>query len=182
MRRPLARSATRRPMRPRPTTPRVLPVTSMPPNLERSQAPSTRRACACATLRACARISAIVCSAADSELDSGALQTTIPRRVAAATSTLSTPVPARPIDLEARAPLDQVGSDLGRAAHDDPVIVADLLGKLLFGPCRPVVDRHALAQILDTRVRELLADEHAEVCPGQLPGLCVGSHGGYFAP
>ena len=55
---------------------------------------------------------ASVCSAAATELDSGALTTTMPRLVAASTSTLSTPVPARPIDLEARRPLDQVGGEL----------------------------------------------------------------------
>ena len=38
-----------------------------------------------------------MCSAAETMFDSGALATTIPRRVAASTSTLSTPTPARPI-------------------------------------------------------------------------------------
>ena len=47
-------------------------------------------------LRASASSSAIVCSAAVTTFDSGALATTIPRRVAASTSTLSTPTPARP--------------------------------------------------------------------------------------
>ena len=40
-----------------------------------------------------------MCSAAEVTVDSGALATTIPRRVAASTSTLSTPTPARPITL-----------------------------------------------------------------------------------
>ena len=48
-------------------------------------------------LRASASSSAIVCSAAVTTLDCGALATTIPRLVAASTSTLSTPTPARPI-------------------------------------------------------------------------------------
>ena len=48
-------------------------------------------------LRASASSSASVCSAAAMMFDCGALATTIPRRVAAATSTLSTPIPARPI-------------------------------------------------------------------------------------
>jgi hypothetical protein len=48
-------------------------------------------------LRANASISAIVCSAAATTFDCGAFATTIPRFVAAATSTLSTPIPARPI-------------------------------------------------------------------------------------
>ena len=38
-----------------------------------------------------------MCSAADTTFDSGAFATTIPWRVAASTSTLSTPTPARPI-------------------------------------------------------------------------------------
>ena len=48
-------------------------------------------------LRASASSSAIVCSAAVTTLDWGALATTMPRLVAASTSTLSTPTPARPI-------------------------------------------------------------------------------------
>ena len=39
----------------------------------------------------------MVCSAAETTVASGAFATTIPRRVAASTSTLSTPTPARPI-------------------------------------------------------------------------------------
>ncbi len=48
-------------------------------------------------LRASASINAIVCSAAATMFDCGALATMIPRFVAAGTSTLSTPIPARPI-------------------------------------------------------------------------------------
>jgi hypothetical protein len=48
-------------------------------------------------LRACASIIAIVCSAAATMFDSGALATMMPCFVAAGTSTLSTPMPARPI-------------------------------------------------------------------------------------
>ena len=46
-----------------------------------------------------------MCSAAEMTVDSGAFATTIPRRVAASTSTLSMPTPARPITfrLSARA-------------------------------------------------------------------------------
>ncbi len=45
-----------------------------------------------------------MCSAAEMTVDSGALTTTIPRRVAAGTSTLSTPTPARPITFSRSAP------------------------------------------------------------------------------
>ena len=72
-------------------------MTSMPPNFERSQRPSTSAMCAWGMLRACASMSAMACSAADTALDPAALTTTMPRSVAAGTSTLSTPVPARPI-------------------------------------------------------------------------------------
>jgi hypothetical protein len=90
-------------MRPKPSTPSVLPSSSTPPKRERSQRPCISAACACGTLRAIASSSATVCSAAETMFDCGALQTTIPRRVAAATSTLSTPTPARPITRSASA-------------------------------------------------------------------------------
>ena len=59
--------------------------------------PDVSDACACGTLRASASINAIVCSAAATMFDCGAFATMIPRFVAAGTSTLSTPIPARPI-------------------------------------------------------------------------------------
>ena len=65
-----------------------------------ASAPSVPRfsaAWACGMLRARATSRPIVCSAAETTVDSGAFATTMPRRVAASTSTLSTPTPARPI-------------------------------------------------------------------------------------
>ena len=56
-------------------------------------------ALAAAVLRAVASMSAMVCSAADTTLESGALHTMMPRSVAASRSMLSTPTPARPIIL-----------------------------------------------------------------------------------
>jgi len=47
-------------------------------------------------LRAWARISAMACSATERMFDVGALTTITPRSVAASTSTLSSPTPARP--------------------------------------------------------------------------------------
>jgi hypothetical protein len=44
-----------------------------------------------------------VCSAAEMTVDSGAFATRIPLRVAASTSTLSTPTPARPITFRSAA-------------------------------------------------------------------------------
>ena len=52
---------------------------------------------ACGICRASASISAIVCSAAVIELPNGVFITITPRAVAAGTSMLSTPMPARPI-------------------------------------------------------------------------------------
>ena len=99
----LARIATSWPMRPKPSTPRVLPSTSVPPNLLRSHLPEVRLACACGMLRASASISATVCSAAATVFASGALATMMPFLEAAWTSTLSTPTPARPTTLRLSA-------------------------------------------------------------------------------
>ena len=97
MPRPSAARATYWPIRPKPSTASVLSATSTPPHFERSQRPSLRAAWACGTLRASASSSATACSAAETTVDSGAFATTMPWRVAAGTSTLSTPTPARPI-------------------------------------------------------------------------------------
>ena len=83
-------------MRPKPTTPSVLPASSTPSHFERSQRPLTSAAWACGTLRAIDINNAIVCSAAETMFDSGALVTITPAFVAASTSTLSKPTPARP--------------------------------------------------------------------------------------
>src|SRR5512132_771617 len=95
----LQRWATSAPTRPRPRMPRVLPYSSVPWKRPRSQRPSRRAKWAWGMLRAWARIRATVCSAAEMTLDWGALTTMIPSRVAAATSTLSRPMPARPTTL-----------------------------------------------------------------------------------
>ena len=81
------------PGRPRP---RVLPCSSTPSHLDRSHLPATRAAWAWGMLRAWASSRAMACSAADRMFDWGALTTMTPRSVAAATSTLSSPMPARP--------------------------------------------------------------------------------------
>ena len=62
---------------------------------ERSHVPALRAECACGVFRAWASSSAIACSAALMMLDCGAFTTITPRRVAASTSTLSRPMPAR---------------------------------------------------------------------------------------
>src|SRR6266545_2862029 len=97
-----SRCATSAPTRPTPTIPRVLPYSSVPWKRVRSQRPSRRAAWAWGMLRTWARISATVCSAAEITLDWGALTTITPSRVALATSTLSRPMPARPITFRSR--------------------------------------------------------------------------------
>ena len=92
---PAARCATSPPTRPRPTSPIVLPASSTPSHRARSHEPDFSAPSACGMLRAWLRSSAIACSAALMMLDCGAFTTITPRRVAASTSTLSRPMPAR---------------------------------------------------------------------------------------
>ncbi len=89
------RWATSWPIRPSPTTPTVLPKISVPENDDRFQVRSRSVASAAATWRDAANSSAIACSAALWMFDVGALTTSTPRSVAASTSTLSRPTPAR---------------------------------------------------------------------------------------
>ena len=75
----------------------VFSNSSTPVKRARSHSPACMDAFACATCRAQASMSAKACSAAETMFEVGALHTTMPRSVAAATSTLSTPMPARPM-------------------------------------------------------------------------------------
>ncbi len=90
-----ARLATSWPMRPRPARPRVFSRTSSPRNFFFSHLPCFMAASAAGTWRASASMSATASSATLMLLAPGAFITTIPRALAAGTSTLSTPVPAR---------------------------------------------------------------------------------------
>ena len=95
-----------------------------PPTCDRSQRPALSAAWAWGTLRACASSSAIVCSAADTMFDCGAFTTITPRRVAASTSTLSRPIPARPTTTSVRPACSTSAVDLrspsGRSARRAP--------------------------------------------------------------
>ena len=77
--------------------PMLLPDNSTPVNLPRSHNPFLSEDVACGMCRASADIIAKVCSAVDSELPPGVFMTMAPQRVAASTSMLSKPVPARPM-------------------------------------------------------------------------------------
>ena len=70
-------------------------MSSVPVKFLRSQRPAVRAPWAWGMLRASASSSAIVCSAAVTMFERGALATMMPRFVAAATSMLSMPTPAR---------------------------------------------------------------------------------------
>src|SRR6478735_2036464 len=99
MPKPLSRSATRAPMRPRPTTPTVLSSSSTPEYVLRFHAPPLSAALAGAMLRAVARSRPTASSAAEVMLEVGALTTMTPAWVADCTSTLSRPTPARAMTL-----------------------------------------------------------------------------------
>ena len=77
--------------------PSVRPRSSSPVNWARFHSPRRSEASAAAIRRATPYSSASVCSAAAIVFPVGALTTTMPARVAASRSTLSTPTPARPM-------------------------------------------------------------------------------------
>ena len=74
-------------------------MTSEPTNTDFSHFPATVEAWAAGIIRASDIIIVMACSAVVTALPKGVFITTIPARVAAATSMLSTPMPARPITL-----------------------------------------------------------------------------------
>ncbi len=84
-------------MFPQPMMPSVLPVISTPMNRFFSHLPAWVEASAAGNWRATANIMAMACSAVVIELPKGVFITMMPRLVAAGRSTLSTPMPARPI-------------------------------------------------------------------------------------
>src|SRR4029077_1546713 len=90
-------------------TPSVLPRISVPMNFDRVHSPRFTEASAWGTERARAKSRAMVCSAAATMLPRGALTTRMPLRVAAATSMLSTPTPARPTTRSSR-PASRIGA------------------------------------------------------------------------
>ena len=75
----------------------VFSYSSHPMKAEGFHSPACMEALAWGTLRAADRMSAMAYSAADMMLELGALQTTMPRSVAASRSMLSMLTPARPI-------------------------------------------------------------------------------------
>ena len=94
--RPMARSATIEPMLPQPITPSVLANSSTPRNFDFSHLPACVERSASGICRASAIIRERACSAVVIELPKGVFMTMMPLAVAALTSMLSTPMPARP--------------------------------------------------------------------------------------
>src|SRR4029079_16127641 len=94
---PCAGPPTIEPILPQPITPSVLPVISTPMKRFFSHLPACVEMSACGIWRASASISVIACSAVVIELPKGLFITMMPLAVAAGISTLSTPMPARPI-------------------------------------------------------------------------------------
>jgi hypothetical protein len=96
---PIARLATIEPILPHPMMPSVLLVISTPMKRFFSHLPACVEESACGICRASASMSVIACSAVVIELPNGVFITMMPLAVAAGMSTLSTPIPARPITL-----------------------------------------------------------------------------------
>ena len=82
---------------PAPIRPSTLPVISTPMKRFFSHLPAWVEALAAGSSRASASISEMACSAVVMELPKGVFITMTPAAVAAGMSTLSTPMPARPI-------------------------------------------------------------------------------------
>ena len=122
-----------------------------------------------------ASASASVCSAAAIEFDSGAFATITPRLVAASMSTLSTPVPARPITFSRSARSIRAGvilvAERIRIASKSPIRSREHLGV----PVEPDLDVELGPQQVDAGVGDLLLDED----PGD--GIVEGSLRGHVS-
>ena len=142
--------------------PSVLSCSSTPSHRVRFHSPARRSRSACGMLRAWASSNAMVCSAADSTFDWGAFTTITPRRVAASTSTLSRPMPARPTTTSSSAGFEHLGRDLGRAADHERRRAPHRVEQLLGREPEPHVDLEAgAAHGLEPALGELLGDQHA---------------------
>src|SRR3954466_12849355 len=117
-----------------------------------SHLPAWVEASAWGSSRASANIKAMGCSAVLIELPNGVFMTTMPRAVAAGMSTLSTPIPARPITLRggggggrfSRAVgggggVERFCRDLGRRADGEAVIIGNDRLQFVLREARPLV-------------------------------------------
>ena len=115
---------------------------------------------------------------------SGALTTITPRAVAAGTSTLSRPTPARATTLSRRAGGQRLGVDLGGRADEQRVRVGERGEQR--GPVRPVdvADLDVVAEQRDRGRRELLGeqDDRAAADGGAHGGAVLPDRGRWSAP
>ena len=140
----------------------------MPEYLLRFHSPRVSAACAGLMCRAAASISATASSAALTMLEVGALTTMTPFWVAALTSTLSRPTPARATTLSRVAASSASSSTAGGGADQDRVDVGD--GGEQLGPVGAVAvpDLEVGTQCLHGGGAELFGDEYD--WPGHVPG------------
>ena len=128
-------------------------------NFDRSHFPSRSEASAAGMCRAAASSRATACSAALTMFDVGALTTSTPRSVAAGTSTLSSPMPARATTLSCGA----AASASASIWVAERIITADGLGqgRQQRAPVGAVdvTDLHLAAQHLQDAGRELFGDQ-----------------------
>ena len=106
---------------------------------------------------------AMACSAVVIELPKGVFITTMPLAEAAGMSTLSTPMPARPMTRRLVGLGDELGGDLGRRADGEAVVGADDLGELrrVLAELRLEVDLDAaILEDLHGGVGELVGNEN----------------------
>ena len=144
-------------------TPSVLPVISTPMKRFFSHLPACVEASACGICRASASISVMACSAVVIELPNGVFITMMPLAVAAGMSTLSTPMPARPITLRFLAFSRIFARHLGGRADGEAVEIADQLGELVLvlAELRLEIDLDAaILEDLHRGGRERVGDEN----------------------
>ena len=127
-----------------------------------SHLPAWVEASAAGSWRASANIMAMACSAVVIELPNGVFITTMPAAVAAGMSTLSTPMPARPITFSFLAAAMHVLVGLGGRADGEAVVVADDLEQLVLGEAGLDVGVDAARlEDVDGGGGELVGDEDA---------------------
>ena len=146
-------------MRPSPRMPTTLSCSSTPVNADRFHCPAFSEAAAWGTLRATDSRSATACSAALTMLELGAFTTITPALVAASTSTLSRPTPARATTRSLGASRKRLGVDRGRAADDDRVRVGERRQQRGAVRAVRVPDLEVGLELCDGRRGELLGDQ-----------------------
>ena len=132
----------------------------MPVYFERFHSPFVSAAWAGLMWRAAASMSATASSAALTMLEVGALTTMTPAWVAALTSTLSRPTPARATTLSFARGGERLGVDLGGGADQDRVDVDDRREQLGAVGTVAVADLEVRAERLDGGGAQLFGDEY----------------------